>query len=153
MASPPDVRAGNVPPRIAKCAAPRLAGPCRAEGSNAAVGHGEEPLPHGKRRKNVIDQICRRFCHPSGVAGGAHATTFAGVRDQEIVLTLVAVGASKSMPTNAAFAISAECLFDIGWWRFTVLAAGEFQPGFEVGLERCLTTRNCPAFFPPAGSE
>ena len=44
-----------------------------------------------------------------GIAGRSHATTLAGVRDQEIMLSLVAVGASE--------------------------AVGEFQPGFEVDLD------------------
>jgi len=37
----------------------------------------------------VIDQVRRRFGHAPGIAGGAYATTIAGVSDQEIVLTLV----------------------------------------------------------------
>lgn len=49
----------------------------------------------------MIDQVRRRFGHAPGVARGAHATTFAGVGDQEIALTLVAVGARKTMRENA----------------------------------------------------
>jgi hypothetical protein len=51
-------------------------------------GHGEHPLPHRQRRENVIVQARRCFGHAPRVAGGAHASTFAGIGDQEIVVTL-----------------------------------------------------------------
>lgn len=53
-------------------------------------GHGKHPLPQSQKRKDMIDQVRGRFGHAPGVAGGAHATTLAGVRDQEIVLRLLA---------------------------------------------------------------
>ena len=77
-------------------------------------GHGEYPLPHRQRRKDVIDQVRRCFGHAPGVARGAHATTFAGVRDQKIVLTLVAAGASKTVRENAAFESAAKGALDMG---------------------------------------
>ena len=72
--------------------------------------------------------------HAPGIAGGAYATTFAGVRDQEIVLTRVTVsvvallapfaslahyggvlsGAGKAVGEDAAFEISAKCPLDMG---------------------------------------
>jgi hypothetical protein len=59
-------------------------------------GHGEHPLPHRQRRENVIDQARRCFGHAPRVAGGARASTSAGIGDQEIVLTLVTVSASEA---------------------------------------------------------
>ena len=72
--------------------------------------------------------------------GGAHATALAGVGDQEIVLALVAVGAGEAMRKDAAFEIAAEGSLDMGRRCFTVLAAGELQPGFEVGLDDAIRT-------------
>jgi hypothetical protein len=74
----------------------------------------------------VIDQMCRRFGDAPGVARGAHATTFAGVGDQEIVLTLVAVSSGEAMRENAAFVISAKGALDMGRRCFAVLSGGEF---------------------------
>jgi hypothetical protein len=45
------------------------------------------------------------FGHAPDVAGRAHATTFAGVRDQEIMLTLVAVRLSEAVADDAAVEI------------------------------------------------
>ena len=98
-------------------------------------GHGEHPLPHRQRRENVIDQVRGSFGHAPGVAGGAHATALAGVCDQEIVLALVAVGSGKAVSKDAAFESAAKCPFDMGRRRFSVLAAGLLQPGFEMGLD------------------
>ena len=50
----------------------------------------------------MIDQMRRRFGHAPRVAGGAYATTFAGVRDQEIVLALVAVSSGETVSEDAA---------------------------------------------------
>ena len=83
----------------------------------------------------MIDQMRGSFGHAPGVAGGAHATTLAGVGEEEIVLALVAVGAGESMRKDAAFEIAAEGSLDMGRRCFTVLAAGLLQPGFEVGLD------------------
>lgn len=74
------------------------------------------------------------FGHAPGFAGGAHATALAGVGDQEIVLALIAVRSGESMRKDAAFEIAAEGSLDMGGGCFTILAAGELQPGFEVGL-------------------
>ena len=89
----------------------------------------------------MIDQVRGRFGHAPGVARGAHATALAGVGDQEIVLALVAVGAGESMRKDAAFEIAAEGSLDMGRRCFTVLAAGELQPGFEVGLDDAIPQR------------
>ena len=86
--------------------------------------------------------MCRRFGHAPGVARGAHPTTFAGVGDQEIVLTLVAVSSSEAVGENAAFVIAAKSPFDMGRRCFTVLSAGELQPGFEVGLDDAIPQRS-----------
>lgn len=72
-------------------------------------GHGEYPLAHRQRRENVIDQVRRCFGHAPSVSRGAHATTLAGVCDQEIVLALVAAGAGETVGEDAAFEISAKC--------------------------------------------
>jgi len=56
----------------------------------------------------MIDQMRRHFGHAPRVAGGAYATTFAGVRDQEIVLTGVTPGVGKAMGENAAVEIAAK---------------------------------------------
>lgn len=97
----------------------------------------------------MIDRVRRRFGHAPGVvtegnprgAGGAYATTFAGVGNQEIVLALVAVRSGESMCKDAAFEIAAKCALDMGRRCFTVLAAGELQPGFEVGLDDAIPQR------------
>ena len=89
----------------------------------------------------MIDQVRRCFGHAPGVAGGAHTTALAGVGDQEIELALVAVGASKTMREDAAFEIAAEGSLDMGRRCFTVLSAGELQPGFEVGLDDAIPQR------------
>ena len=80
----------------------------------------------------MIDQKRRCFGHAPRVAEGAHTTALAGVRDQEIVLALVAVDSGEAVSKDAAFEIAAEGSLDMGRRCFTVLAAGEFQPGFVV---------------------
>ena len=45
------------------------------------------------------------------------------------------------MREDAAFKIAAEGSLDMGRRCFTVLSAGEFQPGFEVGLENAIPQR------------
>jgi len=49
----------------------------------------------------VIDQVRRGFGHAPRVAGEAHATSFAGVCDQEIVLALVAVSSGEAVSEDA----------------------------------------------------
>ena len=105
------------------------------------LGHGEHPLPHRQRRKDVIDQVRRGFRHAPRIAGWTHATTFTGVGDQEIVLTLVAVSSGEAVGEDAAFEIATKGALDMGRRCFTVLAAGEFQPGFEVGLDDAIPQR------------
>ncbi len=97
-------------------------------------GHRQRPLAPRQRRKDVIDQVRRCFGHAPRVAGRAHAATFAGAGDQEIVLALVTVSTSEAVSEDAAFEIAAKCSFDRGRRCFTALSAGEFRPGFEVGL-------------------
>ncbi len=53
----------------------------------------------------MIDQVRHGFGHTPRVAGGAHAATFAGVFDREIVLALVAVGSEKAVSEDAALEI------------------------------------------------
>jgi len=65
-------------------------------------------LPDRYERKDVIDQMRRRFGHAPGVARGAYATTLARVGNHEIVLTLVTVGAGESIRDDAAFEITAQ---------------------------------------------
>ena len=77
----------------------------------------------------MIDQVRRCFSDGPRIAQGAHATTFAGVGDQKIVPALVAVRSGESMRKDAAFESAAEGSLDMGRRCFTVLAAGEFQPG------------------------
>ena len=50
----------------------------------------------------MIDQVRRCFGHAPGVARGAHAATFAGIRDQEIVLALVAIEPIMGLLTMAS---------------------------------------------------
>jgi hypothetical protein len=76
----------------------------------------------------------RCFDHTPGVAGWTHTTTFAGVRDQEIVLALVAVRSGEAMRKVSTFQVSAKGAFDMGGRCFTVFTCCEFQPGFEVRL-------------------
>ena len=76
----------------------------------------------------------RCFGYALGITRGAHATTLAGVGDQEIVLTLVAVSTCKTMRENSAFEVSAKGAIDMGRRCFTILSAGEFQPGIEVDM-------------------
>ena len=104
-------------------------------------GHGQHPLPHRQRRKNVIDQVRGCFGHAPRIARGAYATTLAGVGDQEIELTLVAAGAGEAVVEDATLEIAAEGALDMGRRCFTVLPAGEFQPGFEVGLDDSIPER------------
>lgn len=89
----------------------------------------------------MIDQMRGSFGHAPRIARGTHATTFAGVGDQKIVLALVAVGAGEAVGEDAAFEIAAEGSLDMGRRCFTVLAAGELQPGFEVGLDDAIPQR------------
>ena len=77
------------------------------EGSDA--GHrakrgrnGEHPLAHGKRRQDVIDEVGGGLDHAASVAGGTHAAALATERDQEIVTTAGAAGASEAVRQNAA---------------------------------------------------
>ena len=72
---------------------------------------------------------------------GADATALAEVVNREIVLALVAVGASKTVGEDAAFEIAAEAALDMGRRCFTVLTAGLLQPSFEVGLDDAIPQR------------
>ena len=78
-----------------------------------ALGHGEHPLPHRQTGKDVIGKMRCRLDHAPRVAGGAHATAFAGKGDQEVVFALVTVGSGKAVGKNAAFEIAAKCLLDM----------------------------------------
>jgi hypothetical protein len=49
-----------------------------------------------------------------GIAGRVHATTLAGVSDQEIMLTIVTVGTSETVGEDAAFEIAAKHPLDMG---------------------------------------
>ncbi len=42
-----------------------------------ALRHGEHPLAHGKRRKDVIDEMGCGLDHAAGVAGRTHAAALA----------------------------------------------------------------------------
>ncbi len=118
-----------------------LQGRVRLQEVTQPLGHGQDPLAHRQRWENVIDQVRRCFGHAPRVARGAHTATLAGVCDQEIVLALVAVGVGEAVSKDAAFVIAAEGSLDMGRRCFTVLAAGEFQPGFEVGLDDAIPQR------------
>lgn len=98
----------------------------------------------------MIDQVRRRFYHAPGVAREAHATIFAGIRNQKIVLALVAAGASKTMREDAAFEVAAKSPFDMGRRCFTALSAGELQPGFEVRLDNAIPQRRLGTSAPVA---
>ncbi len=50
-----------------------------------ALGHRQHPLPYRQMRDDVVDQMCRRFDHAPGSAGGTYAATLAGVGDEEVV--------------------------------------------------------------------
>ena len=75
----------------------------------------------------MIDQMRGSFGHAPRVAGGAHTATFAGVRDQEIVLARIAIGAGETVGEDATVEIVSEGALDMGRRCITVLAAGEFQ--------------------------
>ena len=57
------------------------------------------------------------------------------------MLALGAVGAGEAVSKDAALEIAAEGSLDMGRRCFTVLAAGELQPGFEVGLDDAIPQR------------
>jgi len=57
------------------------------------------------------------------------------------VLTRVAVRSGEALSEDAAFEIAAEGSLDMGRRCFTALSAGEFQPGFELGLEDAIPQR------------
>ena len=51
------------------------------------------------------------------------------------MLAIVAIGSDEAVSEDAAFERAAKSPFDMGRRCFTVLAACEFQPGFEAGLD------------------
>jgi len=71
-----------------------------------------------------------------GIAGRSHATTLAGVRDQEIMLTLVAVGASEAVGEECRIRNSGETSARHGLavidrplrWRVPARFRGGFGP-------------------------
>jgi hypothetical protein len=68
------------------------------------------------------------------------------------VLALVAVGSGEAVGENAAFEIAVKCPLVMGRRCFTVLFAGEFQPGFEVGLDDAIPQRLLGTAAPSADS-
>ena len=77
-----------------------------------ALRHGEHPLAHRKRRHDVIDEMGCRLDHTAGVAGWTHATALATERDQEVVATPGAAGASEAVRQNAATQVGSEVSLD-----------------------------------------
>ena len=67
-----------------------------------ALRNGEHPLAHGKRRQDMVDEVGGGLDHAASVAGGTHAAALATERDQEIVTTAGAAGASEAVRQNAA---------------------------------------------------
>lgn len=54
---------------------------------------------------------------------------------------LVTVGAGKAVRQDAAFEIAAKGTLDMGGRRFIEFPGREFQPGFEVRLNRAVPQR------------
>ena len=77
-----------------------------------ALRNGEHPLAHGKRRQDVIDEVGGGLDHAASVAGGTHAAALATERDQEIVTTAGAAGASEAVRQNAATQVGPEVALD-----------------------------------------
>ena len=68
----------------------------------------------------------------------ANATALTGIRDQEIVLALIAVGTGKAVGQDAAFEIAAKAALDIRRRRLT---GGPVESSSQVS--RCVWTIRC----------
>lgn len=101
----------------------------------------EYQLPYRQARENVIDEMRGGCDHASGGAGGADATAFAGVSNQEVVASVGTAGASEAVGENAAFEVTAE--FVLGQYRGMTATAVvvQRQLGGEVVLQHALEKR------------
>lgn len=95
-------------------------------------GEREHPLPHRQARKDMIDEMRRRFGHAPGGAGGADAAALAGIGDDEIVAAVGAAGTGKAVGEDAAIEVAAEFAFGERWDRPTLLVIVQRQPSGEV---------------------
>ena len=73
-----------------------------------ALGHGKHPLPHRQAGNAMQGEMRGGLDHSPGGAGRTDATTFAGIRDQEVMPAVGAARPGKTMGEDAAFQIAAE---------------------------------------------
>ena len=77
-----------------------------------ALRNGEHPLAHRKRRQDVIDEMGGGLDHTASVTGRTYAAALATERDQEVVATAGAAGASEAVRQNTAAQIGPEVSLD-----------------------------------------
>ncbi len=73
-----------------------------------ALGDRQHPLAHRLAGEHLLDQMRRGLHHAPGIAGGAHATAFAGKGDQEVVAALRAARPGKARGEDPTFQIAPE---------------------------------------------
>ena len=81
------------------------------EGSEA-LRNGEHPLPHGKRRQDMVDEMGGGLDHTARITRRTYSPAPAGERHQKVVATTGAPGSCESMSENAATQIGPEVSLD-----------------------------------------
>jgi hypothetical protein len=98
-----------------------------------ALRHRQDPLAHGQRREDVIDQARHGLCPSCNARRMAETAAFAGERNEKIMPTVRAAGACKTVGKDAAFEVAAELAFHIG--RHAQPVPVVFTRECEVGLQ------------------
>ena len=96
-----------------------------------SLGHGDHPLPHGRRRDDVIDKMRGRLGHVAAVAGRADAAAPAGEDHDESRAARHADCAGEAEAEEPALEIAAEFVLDVS--RHGPLGGfAPLEPAFEV---------------------
>ena len=101
-----------------------------------ALGNRPYPLANRQSRKDVVGKLGSGVDHSPGCARGTDPATLARAGDEEIVSTIAASSADKTMAQHPAFEIPLELAFAMGWAGYALPAiAAAFEPGGEVRLQ------------------
>lgn len=99
------------------------------------LGNQPYPLADRQSRKDVVGKLGSGVDHSPCCARETDPATLARPGDAEVVSTIAASSAGKTMGQCPAFEIPPELAFAMGWAGYALPAiAGAFEPGGELRL-------------------
>ncbi len=100
------------------------------------LGQGDDPLPHGHRRDDVIDEVGRSLRHVPAVAGRAHTPPLAREGDDEPLRAPCAERAGEPKAEQPAREMPTKLLFDIEIGKPIVRAPRSVPRGLSARVFR-----------------